>query len=205
MGCDKRVPEGGRLGSEPDQLAIREFEIAMMLCRWCLVEGRFDSEHADRPVWILDQFEANRAEEPESLARGMTPNNGAQFGDQRFLDLRKSLVVGRGESDHESIRRNRTSPDIERSVGFQFLHESAADLDRLKTRTEDAGEDTLDQSLQAILEVPQHHGQTVTGPKPDRGSQVLTARLRSSNHMGLPSPLREWRNWQTRWIQVPVS
>ena len=105
---------------------------------------------------------------------------------------------GEDREDREAARFD-PQPVLELIAGIQ------ADLDRLKTRTEDAGEDTLDQSLQAILEVPQHHGQTGTGPKPDRGSQVLTARLRSSNHMGLPSPLREWRNWQTRWIQVPVS
>ena len=71
----------------------------------------------------------------------------------------------------------------------------ASYIERLQTTLEGTREDALDKALEAILETPQNHAFYRTAVRPVLARQPISC----ADHS------REWRNWQTRRIQVPVS
>src|SRR5207302_9977176 len=88
--------------------------------------------------------------------------------------------------------------DAHRALEVHLPGQATAQLDGLQPAPERFGEGALDQAFEATLELLQSHAgasiaMAIRPPSGDTGSGTL----------GFPTG--EWRNWQTRRIQVPVS
>ena len=105
------------------------------------------------------------------------------------MDLGEVLVVLGAQLDGEVVGDDRAASHVDRTVVVHLPDEPPAELDGPQAAAERAGEHALDHALETALEPRQTHGAT------------LYAGLVSwpTCHSG------EWRNWQTRRIQVPVS
>ncbi len=111
-------------------------------------------------------------------------------------------VVAR-EPDREAIRRDRAA-DTERAAGVHLAAEPAADLDRLQTTAaKRLREGAFDQPLKPVARtaaIPSwrcyRRDLEESGRRPAGFGSGAGTMIRSHR--------REWRNWQTRRIQVPV-
>ena len=90
-------------------------------------------------------------------------------------------------------------------VAVHLAHQAPAQLDRLQPGSERLGEHAFEHALEALLELLETHevNRTATGPtRVDGPHPVALAAHRTLRCPGCPSG--EWRNRQTRWLQVPV-
>ena len=117
------------------------------------------------------------------------------------------LVVAARRGNRRSVRGRRRDSATVNSLGTTVPrtpsvrpasispHDAAADLDGLQAAAERLAECAFDEPLEPALEPLESHRSDANGAA--IGASGPTALVRS--------PLtREWRNWQTRRIQVPV-
>ena len=97
----------------------------------------------------------------------------------------------------------------ERAAGVHLADEPAADLDGLEAAAEGLGEGAFDQPLEPALEPLESHRVECTGGPVSASAGPPCVRSPERSEAGWYAAQRyhsgEWRNWQTRRIQVPVS
>ncbi len=134
------------------------------------------------------------------------------------MKLENRLDVGRCQGHDEGIGRDEAS-HAHPPVQVHLTCEPPPDLDRLEVASKRLGQRTLHQTLEALLELLESHGPAQTnGPvrpiqaycRPELPTRRSSRRLPnewagSGQGLLLPGRSGEWRNRQTRRIQVPVS
>ena len=155
-----------------------------------LAHAGFDLEGTRVHPIVLDELDLDRTEERVALVAGVLTRGVAQLAQQGVVDLGEVLVVLLAQRDGEVVRDDRAASHVDRTVVVHLPDEPPAELDGPQAATETpARKAPFDHALETALEPRQTHGAT------------LYAGLVSwpTCHSG------EWRNWQTRRIQVPVS
>ena len=113
---------------------------------------------------------------------------------ERVVEAGEALEVLVRERDREVVRDDGAA-HAERASRVHLAHDAATDLDGLQAAAERLAEGAFDEPLEPALEPLESHR-----------SRCYRRDLRKRRCRSLVRcPLtREWRNWQTRRIQVPV-
>ena len=93
----------------------------------------------------------------------------------------------------------------ERAAVVEHAGDPVTDLDGLESAAEGLVEAALDQPLEPALEPLESHGGSVPAAYSDRAGTLRADGCRRRPTATLRAPSGEWRNWQTRRLQVPVS
>ena len=160
-----------------------------------------DLEGAGVQAVVGDELDLDRAHEGVALVAGVLAGGVAELPGQAVLHALELLEVARPRA-HTVKALGTTVPPRTPTERLSSISRTSRrpELDGPQPALEGAGEDALDQALQAAFEPTDPH----------RRSRLPGAALRAGASAGgrryaLPLHSGEWRNWQTRWLQVPVS
>ena len=145
-----------------------------------------------------------------ALVLGVGARGFGELTRQGFGERGEPLEVGGREVDPDVVGRHRPSADPEGAARVEDPSDPVTDLDGLESAAEGLVEPAFDQPLEPALEPLESHGSECTGgPRRATGhphGAVPNSGGRSENSHCYPGALSgEWRNWQTRRLQVPVS
>ena len=96
---------------------------------------------------------------------------------------------------HGELIRYEDAVHADRAMEVHLPRQATTQLDWLEFAAESFRERALDQTLEPVLELLESHGE---GP-------AYLGRVPIGRRRLISAPSGEWRNWQTRRIQVPVS
>ena len=160
---------------------------------------------------VLDELDVDRPHERVALVAGVLPGRLAQLALEAVVDLAEPLVVLGAEVHGEGVGHDRAAADVDRAVVVHLPHQPPAELDRTQPGAEQARERRPRPSAPTVARSP-------SAPRPGRipaGAAATVAwTRRSADSRWEPAPASalesssysgEWRNWQTRRIQVPVG
>ena len=120
-----------------------------------------DSELAHLEVGIGLELDLERRQQLVPLAARVLGNVLLELALERLLVACELLAVGGREVDGVLVRRV-DAGDGDDAVVLHLLHELAGELDRLHVSAEGAAEDTFEQALDLVLDVPEDtHGHGV--------------------------------------------
>ena len=167
-----------------------------------LLDGRLDPQVALAALRVFGEVDRDRPDEVIVLVAGVLAGGVGELARERVAERREALGVGRRQHDREVVRRD-DAVHTDRASGVELLHEPSSDLERLEPAAERLGERAFDEPLEASLEGLETHRSECRWRCFEVRSTSATGEARDP--AGNVRPLtREWRNWQTRRIQVPV-
>src|SRR4029453_11941396 len=172
-----------------------------------LPEAALDLEPPRPEALLHHELDVDRPHEPVALVPGVGPGGVAQLRAQGVPHLAELLVVRGGEVDRVVIGGHGGAPDPDRDVVVHLACQPSSQLDGSDAGLEGAGESSLDHALQPAFESTDGHG------KPDYRYTQCSNRATPNGCRKVRRPALsfpacysgEWRNWQTRWLQVPVA
>src|SRR5207237_1036497 len=164
------------------------------------------------------ELDLHRSEEDVPLVARVLARRVGKLAHQRVVDVDEPIAILLAQQDREVVGDHGSAPDVDRPVVVEFAYEPATELHWPQATAEGASERALDHAFQPTFEAFQAH-QCFTGsasgavefaqcapPGTDRRTSARSrADIVGPRAIVTLSSLGEWRNWQTRRIQVPVS
>ena len=164
--------------------------------------------------------ERHGTDELVALVAGVLAGGLGQLPGQRLGEGAEALEVGGGQIHPDVVGRDGTPVHAERPAVVEDARDPMTDLDGLEPAAEGLVEGALDQPLEPPLEPLESHAESVpsnpsctAAPTPLPGTSRtrrtpagVETEMFGVGECGLPCRTPgEWRNWQTRRLQVPVS
>ena len=131
-----------------------------------------------------------------ALVAGVLAGGLGQLAGEGLGEGAEALEVGRGEVDADVVGRDRSAADPERAAVVEHAGHPVTDLDGLESAAEGLVEACLPPAARAGARTP--------GVPRGRVYRCTPAGHWAARRLPCRTP-GEWRNWQTRRLQVPVS